>query len=242
MALAGIIRQSTAVNVMVGPFVDSTDGATAETGLTISQADVRLSKNAGDMAQKSDNTALVHDEIGYYLCELDATDTNTVGALMLAVNESGALPVRMDFQIVEEAVYDALFAASATGGLPVASGGITSASFASGAVTASALATDAVTEITASVVAALLDLDRRGTAQGAGTGSDTLVLAAGDQKTDDFYNGAIIVILEGAGSGVSVAERTRRIVDYANATNQLQVDANWSEAVDNTTVYLIVGG
>jgi len=37
------LKQSTAVTVKIGPFLDDTDGKTAETGLTIAQADVRLS-------------------------------------------------------------------------------------------------------------------------------------------------------------------------------------------------------
>ena len=50
---------------------------------------------------------------GYYNCELDATDTNTVGTLRLCVHHTDALPVWHDYQVVEEAIYDALFAASA---------------------------------------------------------------------------------------------------------------------------------
>jgi hypothetical protein len=112
--MAIVLRQSTAVDVLIGPFVDSTDGVTAETGLTIAQADVRLSKNGQNMAQKNDNTACVHDEIGYYNCELDATDTDTIGALTLSVAESGALAVRHDFQVVDAGVYDAIYASSPT--------------------------------------------------------------------------------------------------------------------------------
>jgi hypothetical protein len=41
-----------------------------------------------------------------------------VGQLTVAVHETGALPVWIVLQVVEEAVYDALFAASATGLLP----------------------------------------------------------------------------------------------------------------------------
>ena len=37
------LKQSTATDVELGPFVDDTDGKTAETGLTISQADCSLS-------------------------------------------------------------------------------------------------------------------------------------------------------------------------------------------------------
>jgi hypothetical protein len=109
------LRQSTAVDIGIGPFVDATDGVTAETGLTISQADVRLKKNNGAWAQVNDNTSATHEENGWYEKELDATDTNTCGILLIAVHESGALPVWHEFQVVEEAVYDALFAASALG-------------------------------------------------------------------------------------------------------------------------------
>ena len=45
------LKQSTAVTVKIGPFVDEDDGKTAETGLTVSQADVRLSKNGGNMGE-----------------------------------------------------------------------------------------------------------------------------------------------------------------------------------------------
>lgn len=108
-----VLKQSTAVDVLIGPFVDLTDGATAETGESPS---VKLSKNGQTLAAKSDVTTPLHDADGYYNCELDATDTNTVGTLILTVAASAnALPVRHEFQVVEEAIYDALFAASAAG-------------------------------------------------------------------------------------------------------------------------------
>lgn len=110
-----ILKQSTAVDIIVGPFVDSTDGNTEETGLTIAQANVRLSKNGQTMAQKNDNTTCAHDANGMYNCELDATDTDTVGQLTVYIHVAGALAFRMDFQVIEEAIYDALYGASATG-------------------------------------------------------------------------------------------------------------------------------
>lgn len=109
------LRANTAVDVLIGPFVDSTDGNTAETGLTIAQADVRLSKNGQNMAQKNDVTACVHDELGYYNCELDATDTDTEGNLVLCVHETGALPVRHEFNVLSEAAWDSLYAAKDSG-------------------------------------------------------------------------------------------------------------------------------
>lgn len=115
MSFQGYLRQSTAVNVMIGPFVDSANGDDEETSLTINQADVRLSKNAGADAQKNDNTACAHEGDGMYMCELDATDTNTVGMLCLWVHVAGTLFVRHYWQVLEEAVYDAFFAGSAVG-------------------------------------------------------------------------------------------------------------------------------
>lgn len=441
-----ILRQSTAVDLAIGPFLDSADGNTVEGSLTITQPDVRLSKNGAAWAQKSAAQTLSHQENGYYQVNLSTTDTNTVGILSLHVHESGALPVFMAFHVVEEAIYDALFAASATGALPVSSGGIVAASFgagaidaaaiaanaigaseiadgaidaaafaanaitstvladnaitaakiatdaitaakiaadaigaseiadgaidaatfAAGAITASAiaadaigaseLAADAVTEIqsglataanlqtvddnvdailvdtgttldgkintidgivddilldtgttipgqivseindvqadiaalndlsaaqvnaevdtalsdydgptsaelvseinsvqadiaalnditVADILAALKGQDRRGLAQSAGAGTDTLELAAGDSAADDFYNGGIVILLEGTGAdGISASLRTRRIIDYVNATNEIQVDTDWDTTPDNTTVYLILGG
>ena len=107
-----IIKQSTAYTFRLGPFLDETDGKTAETGLTISQADVRLSKAGGNFAQKNESSSSSHDEIGFYICALDTTDTNTCGELLVAVHESGALPVFKTFQVVEEHIYAALYAAS----------------------------------------------------------------------------------------------------------------------------------
>lgn len=102
------LRQSTAVDIALGPFVDNTDGYTAETGLTISQADVRLKKNGGAWAQKNQSSSATHEENGWYEVSLDTTDTNTLGLLMVAVNETGALPVWREFMVVPANVYDSL--------------------------------------------------------------------------------------------------------------------------------------
>ena len=79
------LKQSTAVDLKIGPFVDATDGGTPETGLTIHAAHVRLSKNGGTLAKKNEATNPAHDANGVYLCKLDATDTNTLGRLQIFV-------------------------------------------------------------------------------------------------------------------------------------------------------------
>ena len=103
-----ILKQSTAATIKLGPFIDDTDGKTAETGLTIAQADIRLSKNGGDFAQTNNTAGATHDENGYYDIPLNATDTGTLGRLRVAVSKSGALPVWQDFLVVTANVYDTL--------------------------------------------------------------------------------------------------------------------------------------
>jgi len=107
--MAQWIKQSTASTVKLGPFLDDTDGKTAETGLTISQADIRLSKNGGAFAQSNNTAGATHNENGYYDVPLNATDTNTLGTLRVAVSESGALPVWQDFMVVPSNVWDSMF-------------------------------------------------------------------------------------------------------------------------------------
>ena len=109
------LKQSTASQaISLGPFVDSTDGDTTETGLTIANTDILLSKSGGASAAKNSGGA-THDSGGIYTATLDATDTDTVGTLDVTVHVSGALYVKRSFQVLEEAIYDALIGASATG-------------------------------------------------------------------------------------------------------------------------------
>jgi hypothetical protein len=104
------LRQSTAVTVDVGPFLDRTNAADRETGLTIAAADVLISKNNGAFAAKSDTGAGTHDTRGWYNIPLNATDTNTIGRLVIDIENAGALPAGAEFWVYQANVYDALFA------------------------------------------------------------------------------------------------------------------------------------
>ncbi|KKL66708.1 hypothetical protein LCGC14_2142300, partial [marine sediment metagenome] len=110
------LRQSTTQVIRFGPCLDKTDGVTEETALTLAQADMRLSKDGGAFAQKSAAGSATHDSDGWYSTTLSATDTATVGELILNVHQpANMLPVWMRFYVVEEEVYDDIFAASAVG-------------------------------------------------------------------------------------------------------------------------------
>lgn len=101
------LRQSTAFTFRAGPFLDSTDGVTAETALTIAQADIQISKDGGAFAQTSDAApTTTHDADGWYQCPLTATDTNTLGPLTVQIVMAGALPVWADFMVMPAWIYD----------------------------------------------------------------------------------------------------------------------------------------
>ena len=108
------LKKSTAVDIVVGPFVDDKDGATLKTGLAIAQADVQLSKNAGSFAQKNDATSATHLKDGQYKVPLSTTDTNTNGYMRVSIVMSGCLPVWAEYLIVPANVYDSLVGGSAS--------------------------------------------------------------------------------------------------------------------------------
>lgn len=103
------IRQSTTTTIYLGPFVDDTDGKTAETGLTLS---VYLSKGGAAAAARNSATAISHDRDGYYRVELNATDTATPGALRVFASPGGALPVWQTATVLPANVYDSLIGGS----------------------------------------------------------------------------------------------------------------------------------
>lgn len=115
------LRQSTASQeVLLGPFVDDTDGKTAETGLTIANTDIKIWKNGGTTESDKNSGGATHVASGRYYAVLDATDTNTIGPLEINVHVSGALPVRRECCVLDEAVYDVLFGTTAPSTLTAA--------------------------------------------------------------------------------------------------------------------------
>lgn len=113
--MPGFLKQSTASQSRaLGPFVDDTDFKTAETGLTIANTDIKLIVNGGASANKNSGGG-THRANGVYGVTFDATDTATVGEMQVSVVVAGALPVFDKFFVLEEAVYDELFGASAVG-------------------------------------------------------------------------------------------------------------------------------
>lgn len=247
------LRQSTASQGRaVGPFVDDTDFKTAETGLTIANTDVKLSKNGAASVNKNSGGG-IHIANGMYGLTFNATDTDTVGELSGSILVSGALVVTFKFFVLEEAVYDEAFGASAAGfaasvwdadatnhqttgtfgkaiGDPVAStktlfDGIV------GDADGVSIAADIV-EIKARNHPTVL---ATGTAQG-GTAS-TIQLASSSSFANDELNNAIVKIISGTGAG-----QHRLIHDYTGATDTADIRPDWTTTPNNTSVYEVVEG
>lgn len=175
------LRESTAVSIKLGPFVDKTDGSTPETGVTTT---IKVSKNGGTMAARSSGTAIAHDADGYYTVALNSTDTNTRGTLRVtAADHTIHLAVWADYEVVSAEYYDEKYAG------PV---------FLQSSV------------------------------------SLTSVLDTGASGTDDYYNGSILVIVEGPGAGQS-----RRIIDYVGASKTVTLDEQWITLPTSASKYRI---
>lgn len=122
----GYLRQSTASQVRtIGAFVDDTDFKTLENALTIANTDIVISINGGADTVKNSGGATAHGAGGIYTLTWDATDTASVGELFYSVKVAGALVVFGSYVVLEEAVYDALYASSAPGYLQPTTAGRT---------------------------------------------------------------------------------------------------------------------
>ncbi len=263
------LRQSDAVEIALGPYVDSTDGVTAETALTISQGDVILKKcaAAGDCAasaQKNDAGACTHDANGVYECDLNATDTDTVGILEIWSFEAGAAPVFRSCEVVETAIYDSLYA-DAIGGIATAAAlntvddfvdtevadiltdtGTSGVVLAAGSVNTTSVATGAIGDdelnVTGSEFTAIPDIDTLlealvvlGAEQTADSGTTTTVVdAALTQATDDWFKGMGLHFTSGTLAGQDAC-----VTAFSAAGDALTFAPAVTTAVTTHTYYLL---
>lgn len=145
-----IARQSTARTVIVGPVLDAA-------GVAITDAvvgDFKLAKNGAAPAALNGSATLTHRNTGHYSLALTTSDLDSVGQSEVVIDKTtAACPVKV-ITVIEQAVYDALFAAFATGKLPatiaagdIANSALTNAAFADGALSAAKFAADALSAI-----------------------------------------------------------------------------------------------
>lgn len=96
----------------MGHFVDSTDGNTEETALTIANTNIKIWKMGATTLANKNSGGATHISNGIYYAVLDATDTDTLGTLVIFIHVAGALPVRVECEVLAANVYDSLVAAT----------------------------------------------------------------------------------------------------------------------------------
>lgn len=191
------LKQSTSVVVQIGPFVDATDGVTAETGLSPSSTNVRLYKAGGTSAVDIYDATWTHIGLGMYRVTLTASHTDTAGPLVIVAQISGARPVVHEFNVLAATAYDALVSGSA---LPA------NMTYLAGNATAATLATFPALTIQNIVV---------------GSGSTTTRIATNlTESVSDHWNGRTLVFINGA-----LAKQAAEITDYNGTTKELTVTA-----------------
>lgn len=233
--MATWLKQSTAVEIAIGPFLNSSDGNTVESALTITQPDIRLKKNGGAWAQKSAAQTLTHEENGWYEISLSTTDTDTLGILIVAVHESGALPVWREFNVVPANVYDSLFSTDLLQVDVTQWLGVAPNALVSNRVDAStgAIANNVITD--ASIAASAI-ADLRSVAIGtADSGTTTTVVDT--ERTEsavDHWKGCVIVFSSG------LVGQTRLITAFNPTTDTITFAPATTAAVTAGTSYEIL--
>lgn len=203
--------------------VDSVDGNTAETALTIANTDIKIWKAGATTLANKNSGGATHISNGNYYAVLDATDTDTLGSGALVVQVSGALAVRHDFCVMASNVYDSMIG----GGAVLA----VNASQISGDSTAADNLETAFDD-TAGAVPWLGVIDQ-GTAQSAT--STTLRLRSAATFADSEPVGSVIVITGGT-TGVG---QVRQITSYVSSTDTATVDA-WTTTPSGTITYKLL--
>lgn len=103
------VKQSTAVTITIGPILDA-DGV-AVTGAVV--GDLRIAKTTTSPAALNASATLTHRHTGHYSLILTASDVDTIGDATITLNKTtDAMPPK-DLKVMEEAVYDSLYAVNA---------------------------------------------------------------------------------------------------------------------------------
>jgi len=235
-----ILKQSTSIDIRVGPFVDATDGVTPETGITLGAADQAevLKFNGAATAAMAGAFAAVTGADGWYDYTVAAGDVDTVGEVVFVVQDSSVcLPVFVRAQVVEESTYDSLFLAGSsdiadilvdTGTtLDTKLNDIQGATFATGTDSLEAIRDRGDAAWTGGATTS-----DSGTAQAGAAGSITL--QSGASAIDNTYIGQLVFINSGTGAGQS-----RAIDGYTGSSKIATIIGTWATNPDATSVYEI---
>lgn len=108
---APLLLQGTPALLTLGPFINSLDGLTVQSALTIPPGEVQLSKNDGTFLTSTSVAPVLPRGDGHYSPTLTAADTASLGDLRVSVTLAGSLPVWLDYTVVSQASWNFYFAA-----------------------------------------------------------------------------------------------------------------------------------
>ena len=193
------LRQSTAQTVVIGPFVDLTDGVTPETALTLGGMDAAKIIKAGATANVDiAGLTWAHIGNGFYALTFATGSVDTLGRLTAYFAQAATFrgPLRQDFVVLAAHVYDSLIAYVAQ------------------------LGVDAIA-IYSNVAAALnLSYAARGIVPVTVQSGSTLTVVTTNliETTDDHYVGRSLIFVTGNLAGQAAA-----ISDYDGTSKSLTV-------------------
>lgn len=215
MTIALPLRQSTAVKVALGPFVDATDGFTPETGVTLAAADAAelLKHDSGSVVDISGST-FTHLQDGLYNLSLSASNTDTVGMLNIYIADTSVCrPVKQAFCVIPSVVWDSFIGGSDTIPADVHQ------------ISGSATAADNLEEAAKAMVTGAVS---------GGSSTTTVTNTNLTEATNDHYNGRVIVFVSGA-----LAGQAATIEDYNGSTKAI-THAALTEAAGSGDTFVIV--
>lgn len=194
------LKQSTASQeIVIGPFLDSSNGDDEETGLTIANTDLKLWKMGATTLANKNSGGGTHISNGIYYATLDATDTDTLGALVIFCHVSGALAIKVECEVLSANIYDSWIAG--TDNLEVDS---------------TALETK-IDTIDGVVDAILIDTDELQTDWANGGRLDSILDTAASGDATETKQDTIIVHLTDV-KGTGFVKDTHSLVDVTSAT------------------------
>ncbi len=223
------LKQSTSIKIRMGPYMDLTDAVTPETGLSIGAADEAevLKANGAATVAMTGAFAAVSGAAGWYDYTVATGDVDTVGEVVFVLQDASVTrPVPTRGYVLEEAVYDAWFGASAT---PLAD--IADAVW-DEELTGSShnIATSAGKRLR-QVEEGFIHAD--GTIA-AVTDGHTFTLDSGAVATTDYYVGDRLDIVEGTGAGQS------RLISGYTSGKVVTLDSDFATNPNTASLYEIV--
>ena len=103
------LRIATANQVVIlGPFLNSTDGVTAVTA-ALNNNDIKVYKHNSNTGANKNSGGATHIASGFFYSTLDATDTDTAGRMVVSSSMAGTLPVWHEFHVHNNVWFDSAY-------------------------------------------------------------------------------------------------------------------------------------